>query len=116
MSVMVMVGTAPEGFRLYKDAVAISMPSGDAMGPTGEGLAAAVLTRKARAVQLRQYPNTVLVAIDWVFARTPEEVEAWELPHDCDGCRECKTRGIALLAESDVIICLGTMFCAEPAR
>lgn len=115
MSIMVVVAPAPPSSRLYQDAVAIALPNTLKMSfPEVEGAVAAHLTRVAREAEATNYPSTTLLAVDWVFARTPEEVEAWVPPHDCDSCRECKTRGIAELAKSDVIICLGTMFCAEP--
>ena len=75
------------------------------------------ITSLAREVLAERYPRSTLVEVDWTFARTVEEVEAWPLPHDCDNCREGKTKAaLAVMARPGSIVALGDMTCEEPVR
>jgi hypothetical protein len=69
----------------------------------------------ARATLAVQYPLSQLVSVEWTFATTMDEVDAWPLPHDCDECRDGKTKALTALVDGRVsVVALGNMLCVEP--
>lgn len=84
------------------------------LGADGD-VSAAELTSVARRVLAREYPHSTLLGVTWTFATTPAEVDAWPLPHDCDDCRDGKTKAKAALISGDARrVALGNMHCEEP--
>ena len=101
--------------RTYDDACAIAIPQ--EQFPTDLNAMVGFigkLSATAEEAIHERYPHVTLHAAEWAFCTTPEEVDAWELPHDCEDCRQCKVLGIQLLAEDPTqIIALGHLYCSE---
>jgi hypothetical protein len=92
--------------RIYHDTIVL--------GGNGD-LDPARLNTIARATLAVEYPHSRLVSVAWTFATTVDEVEAWPLPHDCDDCRDGKTRAIVALVDGRAtVVALGNMTCEEP--
>jgi hypothetical protein len=97
--------------RIYHDTIVVGTMKPPDLYKIG------LLDDAARAALRAGYPHSTLLSVSWTFATTVEEVEAWPLPHDCDNCRDGKTKAIAeLRAGRSKLVALGDMLCEEPVN
>ncbi len=108
--------------RLYRDTViAVVNPDVDPADDDPEmeafywAMLRGRLTGSARHGLLRQNPDGQIHWVDWVLARTAQEVLDWPLPHPCEQCETGRAKTAEAVREGVYsVIALGTVYASEP--